>query len=36
MRTIPAAALTDAVAKLCIRANTQLPADIVAALARAR
>ena len=36
MRTIPAAALTDAVAKLCIRANTQLPDDIVAALARAR
>ena len=36
MRTIPAAALTDAVAKLCIRANTQLPADIVAALAQAR
>ena len=32
MRTIQAAALTDAVAKLCIQANTHLPADIVAAL----
>lgn len=32
MRTIPAAALTDAVARLCIRANTQLPPDISAAL----
>ena len=32
MRTIQAAALTDAVAKLCIQANTRLPEDIVAAL----
>lgn len=32
MRTIQAAALTDAVAKLCIQANTHLPQDIVAAL----
>ena len=32
MRTIQAAALTDAVAKLCIQANTHLPEDIVAAL----
>ena len=36
MRTIPASAITEAVAQLCIRANTQLPADIVAALAQAR
>lgn len=32
MRTISAAALTETVARLCIQANTQLPADIVAAL----
>ena len=32
MRTIQAAALTDAVAKLCIQANTHLPEDIVSAL----
>lgn len=32
MRTISAAAVTDAVARLCIQANTQLPDDIVAAL----
>ena len=32
MRTIQAAALTDAVAKLCIQANTHLPEDIVGAL----
>ena len=32
MRTIQAAALTDAVAKLCIQANTHLPGDIIAAL----
>ena len=32
MRTIPAAALTGAVARLCIRANTQLPPDVSAAL----
>ena len=36
MRTIPAAAITEAVAKLCIQANTQLPADITAALDRQR
>ncbi len=36
MRTIQAAALTDAVAKLCIQANTRLPEDIVAALDAAR
>ena len=32
MRTISAAAVTDAVAKLCIQANTHLPPDIVSAL----
>lgn len=32
MRTIPASQLTDAVARLCIQANTQLPDDIVSAL----
>ena len=32
MRTIPAAAITEAVAKLCIQANTHLPPDIAAAL----
>lgn len=32
MRTISAAVLTETVAKLCIQANTKLPADIVAAL----
>jgi len=36
MRTISAAALTETVAKLCIQANTKLPADIVAALDRDR
>lgn len=36
MRTIPAAAITEAVAKLCIQANTRLPADIVAALDKYR
>ena len=36
MRTITAAAITDAVARLCIQANTQLPPDIVAALDRQR
>ena len=29
MRTIQAAAITEAVARLCIQANTYLPADIV-------
>ena len=36
MRTIQAAAITEMVAKLCIQANTHLPADIVAALDAAR
>ena len=36
MRTIPAAAITETVAALCIKANTQLPPDIVAALDAAR
>ena len=36
MRTISAAAITDTVAELCIKANTQLPPDIVAALDASR
>lgn len=36
MRTIPASQLTDAVAHLCIQANTQLPDDIVSALNQSR
>ena len=36
MRTIQAAALTEAVAGLCIQANTHLPPDIAAALDHAR
>ena len=32
MRTIPAARITEAVARLCIRANTVLPPDVAAAL----
>lgn len=36
MRTIPAEAVTQAVQRLCIRANTHLPPDIVAALDRSR
>ena len=36
MRTISAAAVTDAVAKRCIQANTHLPPDIVSALDRTR
>ena len=36
MRTISAAAVTDAVAKLCTQANTHLPPDIVSALDRTR
>ena len=36
MRPISAAAVTDAVAKLCIQANTHLPPDIVSALDRTR
>ena len=34
MKTIPAPAITETVARLCIQANTQLPADIAAALDR--
>ena len=36
MRTISAAAITETVARLCIQANTYLPADIAAALDRQR
>ena len=36
MRIIPAAAITDVVAELCIKANTQLPSDIVSALDASR
>jgi len=36
MRTISAAAITDAVARLCVKANTRLPADVAAALERSR
>jgi len=36
MRIISAAAITETVARLCIEANTTLPADIVAALDRSR
>lgn len=36
MRTIPASQLMDAVAHLCIQANTQLPDDIVSALNQSR
>ena len=36
MRTIQAAAISDAVARLCIQANSSLPDDIVAALDRTR
>ena len=32
MKTIPASRITDTVATLCIQANTQLPADVKAAL----
>ena len=35
IREIPAAAITDAVEALCIEANTQLPADVKAALDKA-
>ena len=35
MRTIPAQAITDTVAALCIRANLELPADVRAALEKA-
>lgn len=36
MRTVTAAAITETVARLCIEANTRLPADVKAALAAAR
>ena len=36
MRTIPAQRITEAVAALCIEANTHLPADVEAALKAAR
>ena len=36
MRTLSAAQITDTVARLCVRANTQLPADVTAALDRCR
>ena len=36
MRTISAQSITDTVARLCIEANTRLPQDVEAALARAR
>ena len=36
MRTISAQSITDTVARLCIEANTRLPQDVDAALARAR
>ena len=36
MRTIPAQSITDTVARLCIKANTQLPQDVQAALEKAR
>lgn len=36
MRTIPAAEITKAVARLCIRANTVLPPDVAAALEACR
>ncbi len=36
MRTIPAARITEAVARLCIQANTVLPPDVAAALEACR
>ena len=36
MRTISAAAVAEAVARLCVQANTHLPPDVAAALDRAR
>ena len=36
MRTVSAALITDTVAHLCVQANTQLPADVAAALDRSR
>ena len=36
MRVIPASAITETVAELCIKANTRLPEDIIAAMDKAR
>ena len=36
MRTLSAQSITDTVARLCIKANTQLPQDVQAALEKAR
>ena len=36
MLTVSAALITDTVARLCVRANTRLPADVAAALDRCR
>ena len=36
MRTISAQSITDTVAQLCIKANTQLPQDVQAALEAAK
>ena len=36
MRMISAQSITDTVARLCIKANTQLPQDVQAALEKAR
>ena len=36
MRVIPASAITETVAELCIKANTRLPDDIIAAMDKAR
>ena len=36
MKTITRQQITEAVARLCIQANTSLPADVAAALAKAR
>ncbi|MCM1149817.1 MAG: fumarate hydratase, partial [Butyricicoccus sp.] len=36
MRTVKAAAVTDTVARLCVKANRELPEDVSAALAAAR
>ena len=35
MKTITRQQITEAVARLCIQANTSLPADVAAALAKA-
>ncbi len=36
MRTISASAIADTIARLCVQANTQLPADVATALERCR